>query len=205
LLGNDGKDVRKKLEGGGIYVVATSRDGRDGTIPFDVTKNYSKVENMVLDMVKTNRCSSVVSCIGAIGSGKDLLVNGAAGQAALGAMRQKTIRNFVAIGPSPALREKVPVGLEDYVRANELSEGIIAAKFGSNGLSYTIVNPGEIEKVPKKYSAGAPIPLDTVVNALVVGATGFYIGEESAILNNLEDIKQKAAKFEKVQQKLFKA
>ena len=200
--GTVGKEVRSKLEEQGIFVVATSRDGRGNTVELDVTKCYGKIEREVFELAQENRCSAVVSLIGGIGSDNDGLVNGATGQAALGASQVQSVRNFVSLGPSTSITTKVPKGLESYVKAKQLSQEIVMSTFKPDptrdGLSYTIINPGAIGK-SKNYGSDPSVPLETVVNAVIVGATGFYLGESSsAVLENIEEIKEKASKISKV-------
>jgi len=203
-----GKEVRKKLERGGIFVVATSRNGRDGTVALDINEaSFGKVESQVRELIKENKCSAVISCIGAIGTDADLVINGAAGQAALGAIQQPSVRNFVALGVSPDTKAAIPKGFEDYVKAKSFSCGIVISEFGGkeNGVSYTLINPGKVEKSKTNYGGGASVPLDTIVDAILVGATAFYTGEESAVLDTPEQIKAQAAKFTKVKETLFTA
>jgi len=201
--GTVGKEVRSKLEEQGFFVVATSRDGRGNTVELDVTKCYGKVEKEVYKLAKENRCSAVVSLIGGVGSENDGLVNGATGQAALAASNVQCVRNFVAIGPSTSIIAKVPKGLESYVKAKMLSQEIVMNTFKPDpkreGMSYTIINPGAIGK-SKNYGSDPSVPLETIVNAVVVGATGFYLGESSAVLDSIEDIKSKASKISKVKE-----
>jgi hypothetical protein len=201
--GTVGKEVRSKLEAQGFFVVATSRDGRGNTVELDVTKCYGKVEKEVYKLARENKCSAVVSLIGGVGSENDGLINGATGQAALAASNVQCVRNFVAIGPSTSIIAKVPKGLESYVKAKQLSQEIVMNTFKPDpkreGMSYTIINPGAIGK-SKNYGSDPSVPLETIVNAVVVGATGFYLGESSAVLDSVEDINSKASKISKVKE-----
>ena len=198
-----GKKVRSKLEEQGVFVVATSRDGRGNTVEFDVTKCYGKIEKEIFELAKDNGCSAVVSLIGGVGSDNDGLINGATGQAALAASKVQSVRNFVALGPSTSITTKVPKGLEAYVKAKQLSQEIVMSTFKPDprkeGMSYTIINPGAIGK-SKNYGSDPSVPLETVVNAVIVGATGFYLGESSAVLDKVEEIKSKASKISKVKE-----
>jgi hypothetical protein len=201
--GTVGTAVRSKLEEQGFFVVATSRDGRGNTVELDVTKCYGKIEKEVFQLAKDNKCSAVVSLIGGVGLDNDGLINGATGQAALAASNVPCVRNFVTIGPSASIIEKVPKGLEAYVKSKQLSQEIVMNTFKEDpkkqGMSYTIINPGAIGK-SKNYGSDPAVPLETVVNAVVVGATGYYVGESSAVLDNVDDIKSKASKISKVKE-----
>jgi len=201
--GTVGKEVRSKLEAQGFFVVATSRDGRKNTVELDVTKCFGKIEKEVFELAKENRCSAVVSLIGGVGSDNDGLINGVTGQAALAASKVQTVRNFVAIGPSTSITTKVPKGLESYVKAKQLSQQIVMNTFKPDpkkeGMSYTIINPGAIGK-SKNYGSDPSVPLETVVNAVVVGAIGFYLGESSEVLDKIEEISSKASKISKVKE-----
>jgi len=201
--GTVGKKVRSKLEDQGFFVVATSRDGRDKTVELDVTKCYGKIEKEIFDLAKENKCSAVVSLIGAVGSESDGLINGATGQAALAASNVPCVRNFVAIGPSPSITTKVPKGLESYVKAKQLSQEVVMNTFKpdpkKDGMGYTIINPGAIGK-SKNYGSDPAVPLDAIVNAVVVGATGFYLGEASEVIESVDDINKKAAKISKLKE-----
>lgn len=199
--GTVGKELRSKFEKQGIFVVATSRDGRDGTVALDVTKCFDKIENEIKQLAKENRVSAVVSCIGGVGTGNDLQVNGATGQAAIGARDVKTVRNFVSIGASPKLYENIPKGLEDYTTMKKFTQSIVTNKFkdGKGGYTYTIINPGAIGS-SNKYGKDPVVPLDTVVDAVMVGATAFYLDEGSEILDDVDTIKAKAAKVGKIKE-----
>ena len=199
--GTVGKEVRSKLEGQGFFVVATSRDGRENTVQLDVTKCFGKIEQEITQLARENRCSAVVSLIGGVGTDNDGLLNGTTGQAALAASSVPCVRNFVAIGPSTSIATKVPKGLEAYVKAKQLSQEIVVSTFKPDpkkeGMSYTIINPGAIGKA-KNYGSDPSVPLETIANAVVVGATGFYLGESSSVLENVEEIKKKASQISKV-------
>jgi len=198
--GQVGKQVRKELEENGVFVVATSRDGREGTIELDVTKCYSKISDEVKQLAKDNRCSAVVSLIGAIGSKNDMLVNGADAQAAIGAREQPCVRNFVAITPSPTVKANPPAEVVQFVKAKGFSEEVIVNKFGNggaDGFSYTVISPGAIGK-SKNYGKDPSVPLNDVVGAVLVGASAFYIGESSLVLDTPEKIKSQADKVQKL-------
>jgi len=203
-----GSGVRKSLQERGIFVMATSRDGRDNTIALDVTKNFGKVSEQVNKITKDNRISAVVSCIGGVNTENDAQINGAAGQAAVGARNSNSVRNFVALGPSPSLYTKTPKGLETYVKTKEFSQSLITNKFVDDDktlkYSYTIINPGAIGK-SKNYGTDPSVPLKTVVDAVTVGALAYYLDEKPEILNSVDEIKAKAQKIDKVNQSYTKA
>lgn len=201
--GTVGKEVRSRLKEEGFFVVATSRDGRDNTLELDVTKCFGSIEKEIFELAKGNRCSAVVSLIGGVGSSNDGLVNGATGQAAVAASKVGTVRNFVAIGPSASITGNVPKGLELYVKAKQLSQDIVTNTFKPDpvkeGMSYTIINPGAIG-TSKNYGSDPSVPLETIVNAVIVGATGFYLSESSEILEKVDEISSKASKISKVKE-----
>lgn len=203
-----GSGVRKALQERGIFVLATSRDGRDNTIALDVTKSFGKVSDQVNKITKDNRISAVVSCIGGVNTENDAQINGATGQAALGARNSNSVRNFVALGPSPSLYTKTPKGLETYVKTKEFSQSTITNKFVDTDktlkYSYTIINPGAIGK-SKNYGTDPSVPLKTVVDAVTVGALAYYLDEQPEILNSIDEIKAKAQKIDKVNQSYTKA
>lgn len=205
--GTVGRAVRADLEQRGIFVLATSRDGRDGTIALDVTKSFGKVADDVAKLTKDNRISAVVSCIGGVNTGNDAQINGASAQAALGARNSRTVRNFVALGASPSLYVKTPENLEVYVKTKEFTQKVIENKFVDDDkslkYSYTIINPGAIGK-SKNYGSDPTVPLKTVVDAVTVGALGYYLDEQPEILNSIDAIKAKAKKIEKVNQSFVK-
>ena len=162
-----------------------------------------KFEKKVQQLAQENRCSAVVSLIGGVDSVNDGLINGATGQAALRASKAMTMRNFVAIGASSSITTNVPKGLEIYVKVKQLSQEIVMSLFKADsvkeGMSYTILNPGAIGK-SKNYESDPSVPLETIVNAVIVGATGFYLGESSEILEKVDGIIKKASNIEKVKE-----
>merc|ERR1719232_2486047 len=101
--------------------------------------------------------------------------------------------------------------VEDYVIAKTFSEQVIKTQFGgggdnndnngasnnnNDGYSYTIVNPGAIGK-SKNYGKDPSVPIDIVVDAVLVGATSYYLGgEKSSVLDTIDQIKDEAAKLE---------
>jgi hypothetical protein len=72
-----GSRVVKKLKDLGLDVITTSRDGRDGTVAFDVTSAGMNVEKEIQSLSKG--CAAVISCIGAIGTANDASINSATG------------------------------------------------------------------------------------------------------------------------------
>ena len=91
-----GGEVVKKLKSLGLTVVATSRDGRDGTVAMDFTTT-NNVATTIEQLSKG--CQSVISCVGAIGTEQDDLINSATGLAAAGARPRLAGRPFRRLAP----------------------------------------------------------------------------------------------------------
>lgn len=133
-----GKEVCKKLKELGIDYIATSRDGRDGTIALDFSSPNIDVEATVADLAKD--CTAVISTVGAIGSSEDVkTVNSGIGLASSGA-KAAGVKNFVYISVAPEVRESVG-GVDffkNYMEGKAFSENAIKSNFPD---SYTIVAP----------------------------------------------------------------
>jgi len=193
-----GKEVKNKLESEGIFVVTTSRSGKAGSIILDVTSDYGKLANKIGVIVKENRCSAVVSCIPpGIGTDYVGLLAGAAGQIASGAKTAKTIRNIVVVGPSPTIKAAPPKGLEIYVKANAIAEGIIKSEFSDKDFTYTILSPGAIGD-SKNYGKDKAVASKTMAEAITVAATGFYLGLSSLEADSADKITELAGSVNKV-------
>jgi nucleoside-diphosphate-sugar epimerase len=111
--------VQTILDQGGLTVVATSRDGHDGTVAFDVLK-----ESNVAERVKqlAQGCTAVISCIGAIGTKDDNRINASVGLAAVGA-KAAGVERFVMLGVAPQVSEWASgIGpLSEYVAGKRFS------------------------------------------------------------------------------------
>ena len=133
-----GKEVCKKLNELGIDYIATSRDGRDGTVALDFSSPNINVEATVADLAKD--CTAVISTVGAIGSSEDVkTVNSGTGLASSGA-KAAGVKNFVYISVAPEVRESVG-GVDffkNYMEGKAFSENAIKSNFPD---SYTIVAP----------------------------------------------------------------
>ena len=126
------------LQDKGITVVATSRDGRDGTIAFDATTPNINVEKEIESLAKG--CTAVISCIGAIGTSNDQIVNSATGLAAQGA-KAAGVDKFVYISVAPEVKEfaKGIDLLKDYMTGKTFSQNSVVTNF-PNGAS-TLIEP----------------------------------------------------------------
>ena len=97
-----GSRVVKTLKDQGVDVVATSTNGRDGTVAFDATKSGIDIAKEIEDLSKG--CTAVISCIGAIGTPNDKAVNAATGLAARGA-KAAGVERFVYISVAPEVKD----------------------------------------------------------------------------------------------------
>lgn len=128
-----GRRVVEKLRGVGIQVVATSRDGRDGTVAFDVLAAPDSNEQKVRELSKG--CAAVISCIGAIGTSEDVrAVNAATGYAAKGA-KSSGVQRFVYISVAPEVKRSTEgIGpLQNYMNAKIFSEQSVLSTFSGPG------------------------------------------------------------------------
>jgi uncharacterized protein YbjT (DUF2867 family) len=130
-----GSRVVQLLKDQGVSVAATSRDGRDGTIALDVTKTDVTKEMESL----AKGYSAVVSCIGAIGSSNDGVVNAASGLAAQGA-KAAGVDRFVYISVAPEVKEfaKGIDFLDEYMKGKTFSQSAILSSFPN---SATLIEP----------------------------------------------------------------
>lgn len=133
-----GKEVCQKLKALGVDYIATSRDGRDGTIALDFTDVSVDISSKVQEMAKD--CTAVISCVGAIGTTEDVKVaNKGTGLASYGA-KTAGVKNFVYISVAPEVKESVKglSALNNYMEGKAFSEDAIKNNF-ANG--YTIIAP----------------------------------------------------------------
>jgi len=173
--GTIGKEVMKKMATLGMYAIATSRDGREDTIAFDVLEKKTGVIDAITELANDKRITAVISCIGAIDPQTAGSINGASALAAIGAKKAKFVKNFVFISISPDVRKSLEKDddLKDYFSGKAFSEQTVEAQFKGDGYSYTIIQPSAIESKPQLVQAGNPIPAQVVANAAIVGAIGY--------------------------------
>lgn len=132
-----GSEVCKQLQALGIEYVATSRDGRGGTKALDFTNPSLNVPSEVESLTKS--FTAVISCIGAIGTSNDEVVNSGTGLAALGA-KASGVKKIVYISVAPEVRDaaKGVSFLEKYMTGKKFSEDTIKSNFEGG---YTLIEP----------------------------------------------------------------
>jgi len=130
-----GKQVVETLRDLGVDTIATSRNGRDGTVALDITESNvaSKVEKLA------SGCTAVISCVGAIGTDNDEAVNAGTGMAAQGA-KAAGVRRFVYITVAPEVKEfaKDIDFLQGYMKGKTFSREAVLSNFGD---SATLIEP----------------------------------------------------------------
>lgn len=127
-----GSSVVQQLKDAGISVIATSRDGRDGTVELDILKTDN-----VADRVKelSTGCQAVISCWGAIGTANDNAVNAASGLAAMGA-KASGVNRFVSFGIAPEVVQAAS-GVEfiqPYIQGKQFAKQSVQSLFGESGV-----------------------------------------------------------------------
>lgn len=127
-----GSRVVQQLKDVGISVIATSRDGRDGTMELDILRT----EN-VADRVKnlSTGCQAVISCWGAIGTANDNVINSASGLAAIGA-KASGVNRFVSFGIAPEVVQAAS-GVEfiqPYIQGKQFAKESVQSLFGKSGV-----------------------------------------------------------------------
>lgn len=143
LLGGTGlvgSQIRKILNEQGISVVATSRNGRDDTVAFDVTK-VDNVATQVESLAKG--CTAVISTVGVLGTPDDTLINAANALAAAGA-KSAGVSRFVYITVSPEVKDMAQniEFLQPYMEGKTFARDAVINTFGSdNKLSFTLIEP----------------------------------------------------------------
>jgi uncharacterized protein YbjT (DUF2867 family) len=133
-----GTQVCSQLDKLGIQYVATSRNGRDNTKALDFTDSSINVSTQVEAIAKDFGCTAVISCIGAIGTSDDELVNSGTGLAAIGA-KAAGVNTFVYISVAPEVRDSAKgiSFLQQYMTGKQFSENTIKSNFES----YTLIEP----------------------------------------------------------------
>jgi hypothetical protein len=133
-----GKEVCHKLESLGIDYIATSRDGRDGTYALDFTESGIDIASQVARLSRD--CTSVISCIGSIGTSSDVFItNSGTGFASNGA-KAAGVKNFVYISVAPEVKESVKniSAFNNYMQGKLFSETAIKNDFPE---TFTIISP----------------------------------------------------------------
>lgn len=128
-----GSRVVQRLKSLGVEVVATSRDGRDGTIALDASKPDVDIAKTVEGLAKG--CTAVISTIGSIGTEQDLKVNSATGLAAMGA-KAAGVNSFVYISVAPEVKEfaKNIDFLKPYMQGKSFSQDVVTSSFAASTL-----------------------------------------------------------------------
>ena len=132
-----GSRIVEKLKEKGIQVVVTSRDGRGGTVAFDVLAPGMDVERYIETLAKGS--FAVISTIGTIGTASDDTVNAASGLAAMGA-KKAGVERFVYIGVAPEVKEfaKDIDFFKKYMIGKTFATNLIKSTFPE---SYTLIEP----------------------------------------------------------------
>ena len=128
-----GSRVVQTLKRLGVDVIATSRDGRDGTVALDVSTPDLDVAKTVQELAKG--CTAVISTIGCIGTEQDLKVNSATGLAAMGA-KAAGVSQFVYISVAPEVKEfaKNIDFLKPYMQGKTFSQEAVVSNFDRSTL-----------------------------------------------------------------------
>jgi nucleoside-diphosphate-sugar epimerase len=129
-----GSQVVEILRKEGIAVVATSRNGRDGTQSLDVTKLKPDDVTFRVQSLAAG-CTAVISCIGSIGTDLDQIVNSATGNAARGA-KGAGVERFVYITVAPEVAEFAEGidFLKGYMAGKRFSRQAVLDQFGDNAV-----------------------------------------------------------------------
>jgi hypothetical protein len=147
-----GSEVVRQLKSiPNVDIIATSTNGRDGTIALDVTRPGVDVAGEVERLAKG--CLAVISTIGAFPTSPDatniIKINAASGYAAVGA-KAAGVKHFVFIGNAPEVKTLMIQNpgnllgfLQPYVEGKSISEEMVQRNFGTGeeGLSFTVIKP----------------------------------------------------------------
>eukprot|EP00523_Entomoneis_sp_CCMP467_P017970 CAMPEP_0168809682 /NCGR_PEP_ID=MMETSP0726-20121227/3213_1 /TAXON_ID=265536 /ORGANISM="Amphiprora sp., Strain CCMP467" /LENGTH=323 /DNA_ID=CAMNT_0008861677 /DNA_START=6 /DNA_END=977 /DNA_ORIENTATION=+ len=143
------------LNGMGVATVATSRDGRDGTVAVDFAQlSDSDLRSKVAELAKD--CTAVISCVGAIGTGNDELVNAGTGIAAVAA-KEAGVGQFVYLTVAPEVKEfaKDFDFLKGYIAGKSYSRETVMSTFPKATLiEPTFIYGGDEFKVNPPRVAG---------------------------------------------------
>jgi len=131
-----GSRVVELLQSQGIATVATSRDGRGGTVALDFTM-ADHLSKTVADLAQD--CTAVISCVGAIGTPNDQVINQGTGVAALAA-KEVGVQQFVYITVAPEVKEfaKDIAFLQDYMKGKGYSRDTVLSTFPQTS---TLIEP----------------------------------------------------------------
>ena len=132
-----GSQVVQTFQDLGVTVVATSRDGRLGTTALDFVKD-DNISKKVQELAKG--CNVVISCVGAIGTDQDEVINGGTALAAVAA-KDAGVSRFVYISVAPEVKDfaKDIEFLRGYMKGKQQSRDVVISKFGPS--SYTLIEP----------------------------------------------------------------
>ena len=172
------------LRAQGIPVVATSTNGRDGTVALNVLTLLASDKEQLTERVQTlsQGCTAVISCIGAIGGTDDEAINSATAAAAQGA-KAANVQRFVYITVAPEVVEfaRDIDFLEGYMRGKAKSRAavldcfpqsavLIEPTFIYGGGSFEL-NPPRVASFYGKFIEGllSSSPLRTVERVLSPG------------------------------------
>ena len=126
-----GAQVVATLNSLAIDTVITSRNGREGTIALDFTKDNveAKIERLAAG------CSAVISCVGAIGTEDDEKINAGTGFAAKAA-KAAGVSRFVYITVAPEVREfaRDIDFLSGYLAGKEFSRDAVVSAFDQDAV-----------------------------------------------------------------------
>lgn len=128
-----GSRVVEQLKSLNIATVVTSTNGRDGTIALDVTKDSDNLGERIGKLAQG--CTAVISCIGAIGTTNDQLINAATATAALAA-KGAGVKRFVYITVAPEVKEfaKDIDFLQGYMAGKAYSRESVLKSFDKNAV-----------------------------------------------------------------------
>lgn len=151
-----GHQVVQLLQQRGLTVVATSRNGRDGTVAL----SFGQDDNMPTDAQLSeliSGCTAVISCVGAIGTPNDLAVNAGTGRVAQVAA-QNGVPRFVYITVAPEVKEfaKDIDFLKNYMRGKTISRDAVLSAFTEKAVLIEptfIYGGGSFELNPPRVAA----------------------------------------------------
>jgi len=129
-----GKHVIDILKQKDIPYIATSTNGIDDTIKFNITDDNASKQ--LLDIYQTNDIGTIVSTIGCIFTDNDdYKVNAASGQTATNTFKDISSKpKYIFISNSPRVRNACNIipSLNEYARGKEESEMLLEQTFGQN-------------------------------------------------------------------------
>lgn len=159
-----------------VNVVATSRDGRDGTEALDVTSDSTNILSRIEQLARG--CDAVISTIGSIGTNDDERINAASGLAAVAA-KNAGVKTFVYIAVSPDVASAAQgIGpLKPYLSGKASSVEYIRNNFSSDdGKSYTILSPtfiyggSDFKLNPPRVAEGYGKVIETILSSVPMRA-----------------------------------